>query len=151
MCGFPERDSGTGGMELDLSISGRHVAVTDAMREHARQRAEKLDYLSPPLMRVRVTLSIEGDRQRAEIVGSVRRKGEVVAKAESHDMYLSIDRAAAKFEKQLGKIEERFKRRRESARTKRSIERGTRPLSASLDRPVQGQPARRPAGGEERT
>ena len=110
---------------MDLSISGRHVAVTDAMREHARQRAEKLDYMSSRLMRVRVTLSIEGARQRAEIVGSVRRKGEVVAKAESHDMYLSIDQAIARFEKQLGKLEERFQRRRESARMKRSLENGT--------------------------
>jgi putative sigma-54 modulation protein len=109
---------------MDLSISGRHVAVTDAMRDHARQRVERFERLSPHIMGVKVTLSIEGDRQIAEVVASVRRKGEVVAKAESHDMYLSIDQAVAKAEKQLDRLEDRFTRHRKDARQKRSVAEG---------------------------
>jgi len=101
---------------LDVTISGRHVAVTDAMREHARERAARLERLGSHLMRVRMTLSIEGDRHTAEIIGTVRSKGEFVAKHESHDMYLSIDQAVDKMERQLRKLEERFKGRREAQR-----------------------------------
>ncbi len=77
----------SGGMPVDVTISGRHVAVTDAMRDHARQRAEKLAALSQHLMRAKITLSIESGRQIAEVIASVRKHGEMVAKSESHDMY----------------------------------------------------------------
>jgi len=97
---------------LEVVISGRHVDVTDSMREHARERVERLGRYSSHLMRVRMTLEIEGDRHLAEVIGVVRSKGEVVGKHESHDMYLSIDHAVLKVEKQLHKLEARFKSRR---------------------------------------
>ena len=109
---------------MDVTISGRHVAVTDAMRDHARLRAEKLEHLGERLMRATITLSIEGGRQVAEVVAGVRKHGELVAKSESHDMYLSIDQAVAKIEKQLQKIEERFRGKRDATRTKRTAGRG---------------------------
>ena len=105
---------------MNVTISGRHVAVTDAMREHARVRAERLERLSEHLMGAKITLSMEGGRQIAEIVASVRRHGEMVAKSESHDMYLSIDQATSKIEKQLQKLEERSRGKRAAARTKRT-------------------------------
>ena len=101
---------------MEVTISGRHVDVTDAMREHARERVERLERFSPHLMRARVTLSIEGDRHFAEVIGVVRGKADVVAKDESHDMYGSIDHAVAKVEKQLQKLEGRMKDRREAQR-----------------------------------
>ncbi len=110
---------------MDLTISGRHVAVTDAMREHARQRVKKLERYGSHLMRVKVTLSIHGDRHEAEIVGVVRGRGDLVAKCETHDMYLAIDQTTVKMEKQLHKLEERFRDRRESTRHKRPPEDAT--------------------------
>lgn len=97
---------------MELTISGRHVAVTDAMREHAHARAEKLGRISNHLMHMTVTLSIEGERHAAEIVAKTRGKGDVVAKSVSHDMYVSIDQVVAKLEKQLQKVEARYKDRR---------------------------------------
>ncbi len=106
---------------MDITISGRHVAVTDAMRDHARQRAERLTRMEH-IQGVRITLAIEGDRKLAEVIVSVRAHGELVAKSETHDMYASIDEAVAKCEKQLQKIEERFRTRREAARRMRTPE-----------------------------
>jgi ribosomal subunit interface protein len=71
-------------------------------------------------MHAKMTLSIEGGRQIAEVVAALRRHGELVAKSESHDMYLSIDQALSKIEKQLQKIEERIRGKRNAARTKRT-------------------------------
>lgn len=106
---------------MDVTISGRHVAVTDAMREHARERVRKLERFAHHLMHAKVTLSIEGERHAAEIVAYVRSRNEVVAKSQSHDMYLSIDQAVARMEKRLHKLEDRFKNRREGTR-KRPVE-----------------------------
>ena len=105
---------------MNLTISGRHVAVTDAMREHARLRTEKLAESSQHLMHAKITLSIESGRQIAEVICSVRKHGEMVAKSESHDMYGAIDQAIAKIEKQLRKIEDRFRAKRDGARQKRT-------------------------------
>ena len=104
----------TGGTDVDVTISGRHVDVSDAMKQYARERVEKFERFSPHLMRAQVTLSIEGERHQAEVIGVIRSKTDVVAKHESHDMYLSIDNAVAKAEKQLHKLEERFHSRREA-------------------------------------
>ena len=98
---------------MDINISGRHVAVTDSMREHARGLAERMEKYSAHLMHVKVTLAIEGERKIAEFVGAVRARGEAVAKVESHDMYLAIDQAAANLDRLLEKHEARFKRRRD--------------------------------------
>jgi len=107
---------------LDIRISGRHVAVTDAMREHARERLHKLERYSAHLTGVTVTLGIEGERHFAEIAGSFRKRGKVVAKCETHDMYAAIDHAIGKIDKQLRKLEARVKDRREVSRQKRSAE-----------------------------
>jgi ribosome-associated inhibitor A len=125
------RSAVSGGTPVDVTISGRHVAVTDAMREHARQRAERLAGLSRRLMRAKITLSIEPGRQIAEAVVSVRRHGEMVAKSESHDMYAAIDEAIAKIEKQLHRIEERFRQKRDAARQRRGFEGGPVPLGGA--------------------
>jgi ribosome-associated inhibitor A len=114
------RSAVSGGTPVDVTISGRHVAVTDAMREHARERAERLGGVSQHLMSAKITLSIEAGRQIAEIVAGVRKHGEMVAKSESHDMYAAIDEAIAKIEKQLHKIEDRFRAQRDAARQKRT-------------------------------
>ena len=105
-------------LALDLTISGRHVAVTDAMRDHARQRAEKFEHFTSHLMGVKVTLSVEGERQMAEFIAHTRGKGELVAKAVTKDMYASIDQAAGKLEKQLDKLEARLRDRREKTKAK---------------------------------
>ena len=110
---------------MEVSISGRHVAITDAMREHARKRVQRLERHSPHVMRARVTLAIEGDRHIAEIVASVRRRSELVAKCETHDMYKSIDQVTEKVEKQLHRLEDRVKNHREGTRQRWSEERTT--------------------------
>lgn len=104
---------------MELIISGRHVGVTDAMREHARARAEKLGRISNHLMHITVTLAIEGERHAAEIIAKTRGKGELVAKSVSHDMYASIDQVAAKVEKQLQKVEARYRDRRNGSKENR--------------------------------
>ena len=114
---------------MEVTISGRHVAVTDAMREHARTRAEKLESLSQHLMHAKVTLSIESGRQIAEVICAVRQHGEMVAKSESHDMYAAIDQAIGKLEKQLHKIEERYRTKRDAARQKRTSKGGPAPAT----------------------
>ncbi len=55
----------------------------------------------------------------AEAVARTRGKGEAVAKSVSHDMYASIDQVISKIEKQLQKVEARYKQRRNGSKEER--------------------------------
>jgi len=107
---------------LDIRISGRHVAVTDAMRDHARERLAKIERYSAHIMHIEVTLSIQAERHMAEMLVAFRRRGDVVARSETHDMYQAIDKTIAKIEKQLHRLEDRVKDKREGSRQKRDME-----------------------------
>ena len=116
---------------MDIRISGRHVAVTDAMRDHARERLQKLARYSAHIMHVEVTLSIQAERHMAEAIVAFKKRGDIVARSETHDMYQAIDQTIAKIEKQLHKLEDRVKDKREASRLKRDMERSH--LSVDLD------------------
>ena len=103
---------------MDVSISGRHVDITDAMRDHAGARVKRLERHGPPLTRLIATLTIEGERHTAEIIATVKRHGDVVAKSETHDMYRSIDEAIDKVDRQLRKLMGRIRERRDVGREK---------------------------------
>ena len=107
---------------MDIRISGRHVAVTDAMRDHARERLQKIERYSAHIMHVEVTLSIQAERHMAEVIVAFKKRGDIVAKSETHDMYQAIDQTIAKIEKQLHKLEDRVKDKREASRQKRDME-----------------------------
>ena len=109
---------------MDIRISGRHVAVTDSMRDHARERLQKIERYSAHIMHVEVTLSIQAERHMAEVIVAFKKRGDIVAKSETHDMYQAIDQTIVKIEKQLHKLEDRVKDKREASRQKRDMEQG---------------------------
>lgn len=101
---------------MDIDITGRHISVTDAMREHALDKIEHLGKYSDQILRVQMTLNAEADERVAELVASVRRSSPLVAEARSDDMYVAIDAAVAKLQEQIRRHKERHKDHRGRAR-----------------------------------
>jgi len=95
-----------------IDISGRHVAVTRAMEEHAREKIQRLDKYFHGLDRIHVTLSVDGEQRIAEVVAAAARRKALVAHHKAKDMYVAIDAAAEKFERQLKKANEKMHDRR---------------------------------------
>ena len=93
---------------MRIVITGRHVGVTQAMQEYAREKVEKLEHIYGRMTKVEVTLSVVHDAQVAEIVADANRGHRLVGKAESPDMYAAIDLAEAKVAHQLHKHKERL-------------------------------------------
>jgi len=114
---------------VQLTITGRHVDVTDAMRDYARQRAERLSDHFLRLNRMQVTLDINNGAYEAEFIAVPRRGRSLVAHARTGGMYKAIDAAADRLEQQLRRLKEKVK----DHRNRRVPEEGTgeRP-SASL-------------------
>jgi len=105
---------------MNVSISGRHMDVTDAIRGHVENGLDKLHGHFDKVIDVDVVLSVEKHRRIAEF--NVHANGlRINAKEASEDLYAAIDAALAKAEKQVRKYKGRIMRHQpRSAREARS-------------------------------
>jgi putative sigma-54 modulation protein len=110
---------------MEIAISGRHIALTDAMREHVSGKLRHLDKYADLVLRYQATLSTDADKSVAEVIASVRRGANLVAEARAGDMYKAIDGAMAKMEQQLRRHKERLKGHRAKPRGQAPPEKAT--------------------------
>jgi putative sigma-54 modulation protein len=92
----------------NIQITGRHIQITDAMKAYAIDKASKIERFSDRIIDINIILDTQKLEHRAEIilkVGHTKIRGQ----ASSDDMYISIDRAAAKIESQLRRYRERLR------------------------------------------
>lgn len=101
---------------MQLQVKGKGMSVTDALFDHAESKFERLARILPPwdeATTVELELSVErnhriAEAQIAEV--TVRTKGPVLRVRESaSDMYVAIDQAARKLERQARRYRERRK------------------------------------------
>jgi len=85
--------------------------VTEAMGDHIRGRVDKLPRLDDQIRSVTVTLASDSGTEQAEVVAKCH-KNTLVANARSHDMYMSIDEAFEKLEKQVARLHDKLMDRR---------------------------------------
>jgi putative sigma-54 modulation protein len=88
---------------MPIEITGRHVDVTDSMRDYAEKRLNKLVQEFPRVDKIHVILDIQKFTHTAEVVVHARRHIMLEAKESSENMYASIDLVLEKMEKQLHK------------------------------------------------
>ncbi len=92
---------------MQIMITGRHLDITPALREHAEARLSKLEKYLNKAKDAAVILTVEKHRHIAEI--SLRVDGYLVqAQEETGEMYASIDKAAEKIAGQLRRYKERL-------------------------------------------
>lgn len=84
----------------NVMLTGRHVHITDAMKEHAIEKISRLEKIGDRIIDVNVTMDIQKLDQRVDIL---MKYGHTIIRshASSSDMYVSIDQAVDKLEKQL--------------------------------------------------
>ena len=96
---------------MHINISGHHVEVTDSLKAHVKNKMDKLERHSDHITNTGVTLSVEKLRQKAE--AKVHISGaDLFARAESADMYASIDSMIDKLDRQILKHKEKWVARR---------------------------------------
>lgn len=88
-------------------IVGRNIEVTDGLREAVEEKLGKLDRFFAPDTEVKVTLSVEKERQKIEVTIPV--KGSIIRSEQvSNDMYVSIDLVEEVIERQLKKYKNKL-------------------------------------------
>ncbi|NDD57993.1 MAG: ribosome-associated translation inhibitor RaiA [Chlamydiae bacterium] len=92
---FEEDSSG-----YNIQIVGRNVLVTDAMKNHAFEKLAKIERFHNHIIDVHVTLDIHKIEHSALIVMKFNHL-KVTAHAVASDMYVAIDQAVERIQKQL--------------------------------------------------
>lgn len=98
---------------MNISIRGKQMEVTDALKEYVLKRVGKLEKYSDEFMDVKVTLLVEEGRHRVEVTAPIH--GIILrGEEESNDMYASIDMVIEKLERQIDKYRTRINKRMRS-------------------------------------
>lgn len=93
---------------MGIEITGRHIDITEAMKAYAREKLERLAAEFPKVHSVHVILDVEKYRHIAEVIVHTKRHGQMDASETSSDLYVSIDGAVEKIEKQLRKLRDKI-------------------------------------------
>ncbi|MFN2532543.1 MAG: ribosome hibernation-promoting factor, HPF/YfiA family [Pyrinomonadaceae bacterium] len=101
---------------MKFEYTGRHVEVSPAIRRHVEEHFKKLDSIFiDTTLRTHVIIDVEKNRQIAEIV-VYWRDHTLTAKDTNADMYMALNRAIAKIEKQALKLKKKIIDRKQGGR-----------------------------------
>ena len=91
-----------------ITISGKHIEVTEAIRNHVEEKVEKLPKYYDSISQIEVVIEgNEGVGQSVEIIVHADHNDLMIAKESGTDTYACIDVAAHKMERQLRKAKEK--------------------------------------------
>jgi putative sigma-54 modulation protein len=93
-----------------IQVTGRHVSVTDAMKEYCQRRLACLHLDYPKIIEVQVILDVEKYRHTADVILHCSNHITLEASTESDDMYASIDQVVDKIARQMRKYKTRLMR-----------------------------------------
>ena len=95
---------------MNIIIRGKHIEVTDALRDYVTKRVGKLEKYTDEFQDVQVTLLVERDRHRVEVTAPIN--GMILrGEEQTGDMYSSIDMVLEKLERQIDKYRTRISKR----------------------------------------
>jgi len=92
---------------MRIIFKGKHIEVTDAMRNYIEKRLNKIERHFDHILEVIVTLSVEKNRQIVEATLQASR-ALIRAEEETDDMYASIDKVVDKLERQIQKYKKKY-------------------------------------------
>lgn len=91
---------------MQVSVTGRHIEVTDSLRNYVEEKISKLKRHFDNVTDVHVILTVEKLQQKAE--ATVQIKGaKLFADDVQEDMYQSIDNIVDKLDRQIIKFKEK--------------------------------------------
>jgi ribosome hibernation promoting factor len=105
---------------MDVTIRSKNFQVSPAVKSYTEEKLQKLEKYSRKIIEAHVMLSLERYRNIAEVVLRVN-GGDITGRAESSDMYSSIDTVVDKLERMLNKRKDKVTGRRQRASLRDSV------------------------------
>ncbi len=91
---------------MSIKITGRHLVITSALRQHVESRFERLVRYEVKLTHLEVILGVSKLQHHAEVVCTMQGR-RIQAKASTREMYATIDQLVDRLGTQIRKHKER--------------------------------------------
>ena len=92
---------------MQLSISGHHLDITEAIKQHSIEKLSKIKHHFDHLININMILGVDKDVQKAEATIHIS-GADLFAKAKSDNLYVSIDQMVNKLDSQIKKHKEKL-------------------------------------------
>jgi putative sigma-54 modulation protein len=131
----------TANVNVPVKVTGRHVSVTEPIKDYATSRIEHLHLDYPRIIEAHVILDVEKHRHFAEIILHCTNHITIEASTETDDMYASIDGVVAKIAQQMRKYKTKILRNhRPRGQSIRHIEEQVLELGAAFHENEEAEP-----------
>jgi ribosome hibernation promoting factor len=95
---------------MEITVSGKHLDITDAIREYAEQKVSKLDTFYDQILNVEVIADKDhANEYEIEIIVHVGHHEPFIATKRGDDLYVTIDQARDKLERRLAEHKQKVK------------------------------------------
>ena len=96
---------------MDITISGRHLPITEPIETHAREKAGKLSRYYDRLSKLDIVIdkAQDGHSYDIEFIAHIHGQDHLVAKANHEDLYHGVEQAVQKMERQLTDLKEKVR------------------------------------------
>lgn len=101
---------------MELTITGRHIDMTPAIKEYATTKVNKLPRYFDRILAIEVITDRQDNRTyEVEVIVKVEHTDPFVAKTRGDDLYACIDNVVDKLERQLTDHKDKLRDRRYKA------------------------------------
>ncbi len=100
---------------MDIRITGRHLTITDPIRQYAISKVNRLPRYFDRVSNVDVIADQHGYNHEVEIIVHVDGNDPFIAHSTGRDMYACIDDAVNKLERQLSEFKKKQRNYKHSA------------------------------------
>ena len=95
-------------VNLPIIVTGRHVEITDAIRDYAHKKIEGLHLDYPRIMEAKIILDVQQRLQSAEIILFCANHIVIEVKSTADDLYAAIDESISKIARRMRKFKTRM-------------------------------------------
>jgi putative sigma-54 modulation protein len=97
---------------VTITVSGRHMEVTTALKSYADQKAGKLGKYYDLIREIEVIFDAGKDATAVEMIVHAEHKNTFIAKHSDGDAYACIDGCMHKLERQITEHKDKFRNRK---------------------------------------
>ena len=97
---------------MRVSVTGRHVRVTESMDHYAREKVDKLPKYYDRIQSIEVLFDQGSAENKVEIIVETDHRNTFVASESGEDMYATMDMVVDKMKSQLTRHKEKHRNRK---------------------------------------
>ncbi|MEM9108508.1 MAG: ribosome-associated translation inhibitor RaiA [Planctomycetota bacterium] len=99
------------GDAMEITLTGKHMDITEAIEQHANEKAGKLSRYYDRLAKLEIVINKASDGRAydVEFIAHVDGQDHLIAHATDEDLYHGIEQTVQKMERQLTDLKEKLR------------------------------------------